>query len=82
MRAQSPQFYVYLFALQFNRIALIRLRTLCSEPTASVLRDEHLISGLAAGRRDACGGANGRIGRSGRIDHRCSVSAPRPGAAG
>ena len=79
MRAQSPQFYVYLFALQFNRIALIRLRTRCSEPTASVLRDEHLISGLAAGRRDAYGGANGRIDR---IDHVCSVSAPRPGAAG
>jgi hypothetical protein len=28
MRARSPQLYVYLFALQFNRFALIALETL------------------------------------------------------
>lgn len=43
MRARSPQFYVYLFALQFNRIALIELDFI-SEPAASVLRGQHLIS--------------------------------------
>lgn len=58
MRARSPQFYVYLFALQFNRFALIKLKRSSSEQTASVLRDEDPIVGPAGGGLDSCRGVD------------------------